>query len=117
MKYTDSQRLEKICDYCSKLLGYIENADITRQMLLDDYTVQWTVTTPLYNIGEHTYYISDDLKTAHPEIPWAKISGLRHRLVHSYDSTNWSIIVQVIFDELSDFYEDVRRIYVGSMDE
>lgn len=110
MKYTDAQRLEKIRDYCGKLLDYIKTAGITRQMLLEDYTVQWTVTTPLYNIGEHTYYLSDDLKATHPEIPWAKISGLRHRLVHSYDSTNWSIIVQVVFDELAEFYEAVQVI-------
>ena len=28
------------------------------------------------------------------------ISGLRHRLVHDYDGTNWSIISDVVFEEL-----------------
>ncbi len=110
MKYTDAQRLEKICDYCKKLLVYLADYEIGRERLMEDYTVQWTVTTPLYNIGEHTYYISEELKSAHPDIPWAKISGLRHRLVHNYDNTNWSIIVQVVFDELEDFYEQVKGI-------
>lgn len=110
MKYTDCQRLEKIRDYCGKLLTYLDTAGITREMLLEDYTVQWTVTTPLYNIGEHTYYISEEMKQTYQEIPWAKISGLRHRLVHSYDSTNWSIIAQVIFDELAEFYTQIKAI-------
>ncbi len=110
MKYTDVQRLEKICDYSKKLLCYLSEYEITRERLMEDYTVQWTVTTPLYNIGEHTYYISEELKIEHPEVPWAKISGLRHRLVHNYDNTNWSIIVQVVFDELEEFYEQVKQI-------
>lgn len=41
---------------------------------------------------------------------WAKISGLRHWLLHNYDNTNWSIIVQVVFDELEEFYEQVKQI-------
>ena len=36
----------------------------------------------------------------HNEIPWSMISGLRHRLVHDYDGTNWNIIADVVFDEL-----------------
>ncbi len=58
------------------------------------------VTTPLYNIGEHAYYISEEYKKGHQEVVWPMISGLRHRLVHDYDGTNWEIIVDVIFDEL-----------------
>ncbi len=110
MKYTDSQRIEKIQDYCSKLLQYISDAGITQEKLMEDYAVQWTVTTPLYNIGEHTYNISVEMKVAHPEIPWAKISGLRHRLVHNYEDTNWSIIVQVVFEELEEFYSQIQSI-------
>lgn len=28
------------------------------------------------------------------------ISGLRYRLVHDYDGTNWNIIADVVFEEL-----------------
>ena len=63
-------------------------------------SLQWLVTTPLYNIGEHAYLLSKEYKDEHSDIPWAMISGLRHRLVHDYDGTNWSIISDVVFDEL-----------------
>ena len=65
-----------------------------------EYALQWLVTTPLYNIGEHAYYISKEYKAEHSDIPWGMISGLRHRLVHDYDGTNWSIISDVVFEEL-----------------
>lgn len=67
---------------------------------MEEYSLQWLVTTPLYNIGEHVYAISKEYKNEHPDIPWAMISGLRHRLVHDYDGTNWNIISDVVFEEL-----------------
>lgn len=50
MKQSDKQRLAKIIDYGDKLAKYIETEHIGRNELLNDYTAQWTVTTPLYNI-------------------------------------------------------------------
>ena len=100
MKYSDEQRIRKIYEYAFKLQRYIEEKSITREDLLKDFSLQWLVTTPLYNIGEHVYYLSDEYKEAHDNIQWTMISGLRHRLVHDYDGTNWNIIVDVVFEEL-----------------
>ncbi len=100
MKYSDQQRVQKIYDYALKLLMYIEEHKITKDDLLNDYSLQWLVTTPLYNIGEHAYCLSSEYKSKHNYIPWTMISGLRHRLVHDYDGTNWSIIADVVFEEL-----------------
>lgn len=100
MKYSDKQRIQKILEYAEKLLSYISENDITKEKLLNDYALQWLVTTPLYNIGEQVYALSDEYKSAHKDIPWSMISGLRHRLVHDYDGTNWNIISAVVFDEL-----------------
>lgn len=79
MKQSDKQRLAKIIDYGDKLAKYIETEHIGRNELLNDYTAQWTVTTPLYNIGEHVYQLSDGLKDSNTKIPWSMISGMRHR--------------------------------------
>ena len=100
MKYSDKQRIQKIFEYAEKLLSYISENDITKKKLLNDYALQWLVTTPLYNIGEQVYALSDEYKSTHKDIPWSMISGLRHRLVHDYDGTNWNIISAVVFDEL-----------------
>lgn len=100
MKYSDEQRIQKIYEYASKLISYLETNNITKKNLLEETALQWLVTTPLYNIGEHAYYLSDEYKTEHDDILWAMISGLRHRLVHDYDGTNWNIIADVVFEEL-----------------
>lgn len=107
MKYTDHDRLLKISSKGKELLKYISENNVTREDLLTTTSLQWLVTTPLYNIGEHVYYLTDEFKNANKEIPWNLISGLRHRLVHDYEGTNWSIICDVIFDDLPSFIENV----------
>ena len=110
MKYSDLQRLEKIHTTTSKLLAYLSDAGITTQIVLAQEPVRWTITTPLYNIGEHAYYLSAEFKERYPEVPWAKISGLRHRLVHNYDDTNWSLICAILFEVLPDFEKSIEKI-------
>ena len=110
MKYSDVQRIEKIKTYTSKLLDYIWSNSISPDMINDNETVQWTLTTPLFNIGEHAYYLSDEYRKEHSDIPWAKISGLRHRLVHDYEDTNWSIICDIIFEVLPVFQKQLEDI-------
>lgn len=62
MKYSDQQRIKKILEYSEKLNDYIKEKNITKGNLINDYSLQWLVTTPLYNIGEHVYYISKEYK-------------------------------------------------------
>ena len=45
---------------------------------------------------------------AHPEIPWTKIAGLRHWLVHHYEDTNWTVFCAIIFDVLPEFLEEIE---------
>ncbi len=91
-------------------MKYINDNQIDRDKLMNDYTIQWAVTTPLYNIGENVYNISSEFKEAYKDIPWNMIAGLRHRLVHNYEGTNWSIIADVVFKELPEFKEQVDQI-------
>ena len=107
MKYSDIQRVEKIRETTQKLLDYLQSAGITRELVLLQETVRWTITTPLYNIGEQAYQLSEEFKKRYSDIPWAKISGLRHRLVHDYENTNWTLICTVIFEVLPDFLVSV----------
>ena len=110
MKYSDEQRLQKIYEKGNMLLEYIRDHDVKKDNLMNDTALQWLVTTPLSNIGEHAHYISDEYKNKHPEIQWNMIAGLRHRLVHEYDGTNWFIIADVVFDELPVLVEQVKGL-------
>lgn len=110
MKYTDRQRIKRIVATTRKLLDYLEVQGITKEDILNQEPLRWTITTPLYNIGEHAYHLTDEFKEAHANIPWAKISGLRHRLVHDYENTNWTLICAVLFDVLPGFLQEAEKI-------
>ena len=110
MKYSDQQRIRKIYEKAVELYEYIEKHQIKKSDLLTEKPLQWLVTTPLYNIGEHVYNLSSEYKKAHDEIPWSMISGLRHRLVHDYDGTNWNIIADVVLKELPILIEQIQRL-------
>ena len=62
MRYSDEQRIKKIYENAIKLNDYIVENDIKKEELLTSVPLQWLVTTPLYNIGEHIYNLSDDYK-------------------------------------------------------
>ena len=77
MKYSDNDRLIKILEKGRELQKYLQDNSVTSDDLINTVSLQWLVTTPLYNIGEHVYYLSDDFKKAHDNIPWAMISGIQ----------------------------------------
>ena len=110
MKYSDAQRIEKICTMTEKLLNYLRTSNITEEIIVGNEPIRWAITTPLYNIGEHAYCLSDNFKAAYNQIPWNRISGLRHRLVHDYDNTSWSTICSVIFEVLPVFYDELKEV-------
>ena len=110
MKYSDQQRIRKIYENAVKLYGYIEDNKITKEDLLNEFSLQWLVTTPLYNIGEHVYNLTNEYKEAHSEIQWSMIAGMRHRLVHNYDGTNWNIIADVVFEELPILIKQLEQL-------
>lgn len=110
MKYSEKQRIKRIYENAVKLQEYIVSNDIKKKDLLTEVPLQWLVTTPLYNIGEHVYNLSCEYKEAHSDIQWAMISGLRHRLVHDYDGTNWNIIADVVFEEMPILIKELEKL-------
>ena len=113
MKRPDEERVRKIISIWTEVKAQIREKEISREKLLEDPFLQWALTTPLYNIGEQVYQISPEFKKAYADVPWNKIAGLRHRLVHDYEGINWLIIADVIFDEMDPAIESMRAILQG----
>lgn len=110
MNKTNKERLKKIVKIWLQLSSQIEQRGITEEQLLNDEFSQWAVSTPLYNIGEQVYKLDREFKDCHPDFPWSKVAGLRHRLVHEYDDINWTIIAQVIFHEMEPFVNSIKQL-------
>ena len=51
-------------------------------------------------IGEASRALSDNIRESYPEIPWAKIIGMRHILVHNYFEIDLPIVWNTVELEL-----------------
>lgn len=106
----DEYRLQRIAEPGNQLLGVIESRSIDRAQIMSDLETQWLITTPLFNIGEQANCISRELADSHPEVPWSQIAGLRHRLVHNYEGTNWGMIAAILQEDLEPFIRQVEAL-------
>lgn len=55
-----------------------------RATLDTDLPIQSVLIRYLQIIGEASWRLTDDFKSVHPEVPWARIAAMRHVLVHDY---------------------------------
>jgi len=85
--------LEHIEEAAALASGYVR--DMTREAFLQDRKTQQAVTYNILIIGEAaTQIINDypDFVSAHPDIPWREMRGIRNRMAHGYFELNLTII-------------------------
>ena len=93
-KISNTVRLLHILDAIAEIEYYIQGADkdtfINNSMMFNATLHQLEI------IGEAANGLSDDFVMDHPDVPWARIIGLRNLIVHEYfgvdDQTIWSIV-------------------------
>jgi uncharacterized protein with HEPN domain len=61
-------------------------------------------------IGEACRSLSESLKNSHPAVPWSKIIGMRHILVHDYFDIDLPLVWNVVARELPQLRQQVTAI-------
>jgi len=67
-------------------LRFAEGYD--RGAFLADDKTQAAVLHEFMVIGEAAKRLSHDFRTAHPQIPWQAMAGMRDKLIHAYDAVD-----------------------------
>ena len=49
-------------------------------------------------------------KDQHPQVPWKKIAGMRHVLVHDYFQVNWTRVFETARDHIPPLKPQVQSI-------
>jgi uncharacterized protein with HEPN domain len=80
------------------------------QDLMEDKVLSRACLKSLEIIGEASRNISEDLRMAHPEVPWRQMTGLRNKLVHHYFGVDWEIVADVLKNELPGLRQDIFRL-------
>jgi uncharacterized protein with HEPN domain len=61
-------------------------------------------------IGEASWRLSQPLKDQHPEVPWKRIAGMRHVLVHDYFEVNWKRVYETARDHVPALKPQIQAI-------
>ena len=82
------------------------------ETLMADEVLRRACVKSLEIIGEASRNISDDLKKAHPEIPWRQMIGMRNKLVHHYFGVDWEIVNDALKNELPEIKLKLAKILI-----
>ncbi|MEO1685839.1 MAG: HepT-like ribonuclease domain-containing protein [Cyanobacteria bacterium J06631_12] len=80
------------------VLDYLDG--VSKQSFYENRQLQDAVIRRLFVIGEAANRVSEETRLALTTIEWAKIRGVRNRLVHEYDEIDLAIVWQTCHDEL-----------------
>jgi len=62
--------------------------DLDRAAFYDDEKTQSAILHQLMVLGEAAKRLSVSFRSAHPEVPWSLIAGMRDNLIHEYDAVD-----------------------------
>ncbi|MGB9674155.1 MAG: DUF86 domain-containing protein [Anaerolineales bacterium] len=98
MRQDDLIRLRHMLDAAKQTQVFIR--DKQRNNLDNDIQLVWALVKAIEIIGEAAYQISTETRSQITQIPWDKIVGMRHRLVHVYFDIDLDILWKTVQDGL-----------------
>ena len=110
-KHDSQETLRQILDFCAEARSHF--ADKTPAQFAADLLLQRTGERLLELIGEAASRLPEPLRQRHPLIPWDKIIGLRHRLIHGYDALDYDIVWAVIEKDLVPLARQVDAVLLA----
>jgi len=108
MKRDDTVYLHHILD----AIGLIE--EYTRGMSENEFLANSmahdAVVRQIEIIGEAARNISDEFQEKHPKLPWAKMVGIRNKIIHEYFNINFAIVWDTVNDDLPLLKKSIKKI-------
>lgn len=98
MPPSDTVRLRHMLDAAREAVSFA--AGKSRADLDADRMLALSVVKAIEIIGEAANAVSEPFRTAHPEIPWQDIIGMRHRLINAYFDVNLSVVWSTVTEDL-----------------
>jgi uncharacterized protein with HEPN domain len=107
-KRGDVELLQDILESANRIQRYVGSSALAEFMA--NTLAQDAVVRNLSIIGEAVKNLSTEFRERHKEVEWAKIAGLRDRLVHDYFSLDWDILWDVVQTRIPRMRDQVAKV-------
>ena len=103
----DADRLAHMLDY-ARIARQISQGR-KREELDSDITFSLAIVRALEVVGEAANRVSAAGRDKLPDVPWPRIAGLRHRIVHGYDVLDRDLIWEIVTSDLEPLIAELEK--------
>ena len=100
--------LTHILESAALIQSYVEGIRLTD--FAEDQEKQDAVVRRIEIMGEAVKNLPVEIRSAHPEVPWARIAGMRDKVIHDYMGVDYELVWIVATQMLTSLREQVRTI-------
>ena len=104
----DAVRLHHMLDAAKEAFSFVQGKE--RSDLDKDRKLVLSLVRLVEVIGEAAGSVSKEFQTAHPEIPWPAIVGMRNRLIHAYFDIDLDRVWDTVKDDLPQLVASLEKI-------
>ena len=102
------ERIQDILAAIAEIKTFI--AGLTRDQFLADAKTLKAVAADLTILGEAASHVPAAVVQGHLEIPWALMTGMRHRIVHGYYQVDPVIVWDTCHNDLDPLIQPLQAI-------
>lgn len=104
----DGLYLVEIVEACGFVAQFLQDVDV--QAWAASELVRSAVLQKLTVVGEAASGVSEDLRAAHPAVPWAGVRAFRNVAVHQYFAVDWPQVWAIATQDVPLLREQVRDV-------
>jgi uncharacterized protein with HEPN domain len=108
MRKDDLIRFFHMLDAARETLSFIEGK--SRIDLNTNRMLVLSLVKDVEIIGEAASKVSQETIEKIPQIPWAKIIGMRNRLIHAYFEVDLDVLWKTVIDDIPPLIEELEKV-------
>lgn len=108
MNKDDEIRLRHMLDAAREAVSFVRGR--TRNDLDRDRMLALSLVKAVEIVGEAAAQITEASRKRLPSLPWAKIVGMRNRLVHAYFDINLDILWQTVQEDIPELISEIEPL-------
>jgi uncharacterized protein with HEPN domain len=108
----DAIRLRHMLDHAREAVALASGR--TQADLANDRTLELSLVRLVETVGEAAARVSDERRSRHPAIQWRVIVGMRHHLVHGYDTIALDVLWETVQQDLPRLIAEVDAALGGA---